>query len=284
MHLLLQAHTHINKYFYIDVPSTHSLIMQGQLSIIIARIYLLHFLLFSSSTCPHSSTKASCWEEKNLHWIESVSGNQGIHWNCQQVQSGSSRGSCFLEHSRQISIGQEVRSYQSTGSVRAAWSHQAEGGLSATRPKSRASAQRVTHRKVYSPGKKRVHPLCDNRKPGLNKIIFLLQPTRDASGAAIAIFTAHLHHPQTTTHQTTLQVRIIEVALYCLFVTCWMSFFLYFSEKYIYFNLTAFDCLYIEWRVQFTRTAKVIFRLIISPNTWFSIKMFPVHTQLWHFL
>lgn len=34
---------------------------------------------------------------------------------------------------------------------------------------------------------------------------FTVLPSRDATGAAIAIFTAHLHLPQNTTHQTTLQ-------------------------------------------------------------------------------
>lgn len=32
------------------------------------------------------------------------------------------------------------------------------------------------------------------------------QPTRDATGAAIAVFTANKHFPTQTTHQTTLQV------------------------------------------------------------------------------
>jgi len=39
----------------------------------------------------------------------------------------------------------------------------------------------------------------------------LFQPSRDATGAAIAIFTAHLHLPQNTTHQTTLQVSFTKV-------------------------------------------------------------------------
>jgi hypothetical protein len=34
----------------------------------------------------------------------------------------------------------------------------------------------------------------------------MLQPTRDATGAAIAVFTARLHYPQVSSHQTTLQV------------------------------------------------------------------------------
>lgn len=43
-----------------------------------------------------------------------------------------------------------------------------------------------------------------------NELIYkLFQPSRDATGAAIAIFTAHLHLPQNTTHQTTLQVSIL---------------------------------------------------------------------------
>jgi len=34
----------------------------------------------------------------------------------------------------------------------------------------------------------------------------LLQPTRDATGAAVAVFTARMHYPQMSSHQTTLQV------------------------------------------------------------------------------
>lgn len=41
----------------------------------------------------------------------------------------------------------------------------------------------------------------------------LFQPSRDATGAAIAIFTAHLHLPQNTTHQTTLQVSFTKCIL-----------------------------------------------------------------------
>lgn len=41
------------------------------------------------------------------------------------------------------------------------------------------------------------------------------QPGRDASGAAIALFTANLHYPMTVTHKTTLQgvVYQLDVAL-----------------------------------------------------------------------
>lgn len=42
----------------------------------------------------------------------------------------------------------------------------------------------------------------------------LFQPSRDATGAAIAIFTAHLHLPQNTTHQTTLQVSILLILIF----------------------------------------------------------------------
>lgn len=38
------------------------------------------------------------------------------------------------------------------------------------------------------------------------KIAYNLQPTRDPTGAAIAVFTARTHSPQISTHQTTLQV------------------------------------------------------------------------------
>lgn len=41
-----------------------------------------------------------------------------------------------------------------------------------------------------------------------------LQPTRDSTGAAIAIFTARYHTPQTATHQATLQVFIVHMFLH----------------------------------------------------------------------
>jgi hypothetical protein len=41
----------------------------------------------------------------------------------------------------------------------------------------------------------------------------MLQPTRDATGAAIAVFTARLHYPQVSSHQTTLQVMFIVLHL-----------------------------------------------------------------------
>lgn len=43
----------------------------------------------------------------------------------------------------------------------------------------------------------------------------LLQPGRDVSGAAIALFTANLHNPKGVTHRTTLQgvVYQLDVAL-----------------------------------------------------------------------
>ncbi|XP_058809412.1 tyrosine-protein phosphatase non-receptor type 9 [Phymastichus coffea] len=40
---------------------------------------------------------------------------------------------------------------------------------------------------------------------------FTVLPTRDSTGAAIAIFTAHLHLPQYTTHQTTLQGVVYQL-------------------------------------------------------------------------
>lgn len=38
-----------------------------------------------------------------------------------------------------------------------------------------------------------------------------LQPGRDASGAAIALFTANLHNPKVVTHRTTLQGIIYQL-------------------------------------------------------------------------
>lgn len=40
----------------------------------------------------------------------------------------------------------------------------------------------------------------------LNLCVYFLQPTRDSTGAAIAVFTARYHVPQFSSHQTTLQV------------------------------------------------------------------------------
>lgn len=58
-------------------------------------------------------------------------------------------------------------------------------------------------------------------KRSFNKLVFLFffslfaQPGRDASGAAIALFTAHLHNPKDVSHRTTLQgvVYQLDVAL-----------------------------------------------------------------------
>lgn len=51
---------------------------------------------------------------------------------------------------------------------------------------------------------------------GINKFIsWILQPGRDLSGAAIALFSANLHSPMTVTHKTTLQgvVYQLDIAL-----------------------------------------------------------------------
>ncbi|XP_015609810.1 tyrosine-protein phosphatase non-receptor type 9 isoform X2 [Cephus cinctus] len=56
--------------------------------------------------------------------------------------------------------------------------------------------------------------LYPNRQPLLNELRtgkFTVLPSRDATGAAIAIFTAHLHLPQNTTHQTTLQGVVYQL-------------------------------------------------------------------------
>lgn len=42
-------------------------------------------------------------------------------------------------------------------------------------------------------------------------IFHLLQPSRDVSGAAIALFTASLHNPQVATHKTTLQGIVFQL-------------------------------------------------------------------------
>ncbi|XP_034939703.1 tyrosine-protein phosphatase non-receptor type 9 isoform X2 [Chelonus insularis] len=50
-----------------------------------------------------------------------------------------------------------------------------------------------------------LHPTQEPLLSELRTGKFTVLPSRDATGAAIAIFTAHLHLPQCTTHQTTLQ-------------------------------------------------------------------------------
>jgi len=59
----------------------------------------------------------------------------------------------------------------------------------------------------------------------------VLQPGRDVSGAAIALFTARLHHPSQTSHQAVLNALIfqLDVAMerFCLY------FSLAFSVNYL---------------------------------------------------
>ena len=51
----------------------------------------------------------------------------------------------------------------------------------------------------------------------MNDVSLVFQPGRDASGAAIALFTANLHNPKCVTHRTTLQgvVYQLDCALQC---------------------------------------------------------------------
>ncbi|XP_055634706.1 tyrosine-protein phosphatase non-receptor type 9 isoform X2 [Toxorhynchites rutilus septentrionalis] len=58
-------------------------------------------------------------------------------------------------------------------------------------------------------------PLNDPLRTELETGKFTMLPGRDASGAAIALFTANLHYPMTVTHKTTLQgvVYQLDVAL-----------------------------------------------------------------------
>lgn len=52
----------------------------------------------------------------------------------------------------------------------------------------------------------------EKKKSKIFKKKFLLfQPGRDASGAAIALFTAHLHSPLNVTHKTTLQGVVYQL-------------------------------------------------------------------------
>ncbi|XP_059622784.1 tyrosine-protein phosphatase non-receptor type 9 [Phlebotomus argentipes] len=58
-------------------------------------------------------------------------------------------------------------------------------------------------------------PMCDPLRSELETGKFTILPQRDATGAAIALFTANLHYPMTVTHKTTLQgvVYQLDVAL-----------------------------------------------------------------------
>ncbi|XP_055695691.1 tyrosine-protein phosphatase non-receptor type 9 [Lutzomyia longipalpis] len=58
-------------------------------------------------------------------------------------------------------------------------------------------------------------PMCDPLRSELETGKFTILPQRDATGAAIALFTASLHCPMTVTHKTTLQgvVYQLDVAL-----------------------------------------------------------------------
>uniref|UniRef100_U5EPN3 Tyrosine-protein phosphatase non-receptor type 9 n=1 Tax=Corethrella appendiculata TaxID=1370023 RepID=U5EPN3_9DIPT len=54
-------------------------------------------------------------------------------------------------------------------------------------------------------------PLTDPLRTELETGKFTILPGRDASGAAIALFTAHLHSPLTVTHKTTLQGVVYQL-------------------------------------------------------------------------
>ncbi|XP_072759821.1 tyrosine-protein phosphatase non-receptor type 9 [Anoplolepis gracilipes] len=56
-----------------------------------------------------------------------------------------------------------------------------------------------------------LHPTQEPLLSELRTEKFTILPSRDATGAAIAIFTAHLHLPQNTTHQTTLQGVVYQL-------------------------------------------------------------------------
>ncbi|XP_072938486.1 tyrosine-protein phosphatase non-receptor type 9 [Epargyreus clarus] len=64
-------------------------------------------------------------------------------------------------------------------------------------------------------GLNKFEPFEDPLKSELETGKFTILPTRDATGAAIAVFTANKHFPSLTTHQTTLQglVYQLDVAL-----------------------------------------------------------------------
>ncbi|KAK0084224.1 hypothetical protein PV325_007436 [Microctonus aethiopoides] len=56
-----------------------------------------------------------------------------------------------------------------------------------------------------------LHPIQEPLLSELRTGKFTVLPSRDTTGAAIAIFTAHLHLPQCTSHQTTLQGVVYQL-------------------------------------------------------------------------
>ncbi|XP_063703834.1 tyrosine-protein phosphatase non-receptor type 9-like [Culicoides brevitarsis] len=56
-----------------------------------------------------------------------------------------------------------------------------------------------------------LNPLADELKAELESGKFTILPGRDASGSAIALFTACLHDPSTSTHKTTLQGIVYQL-------------------------------------------------------------------------
>lgn len=80
----------------------------------------------------------------------------------------------------------------------------------------RALALYETHEATrHREGLVRFDPTREPLKSELETGKFTILPTRDATGAAIAVFTARKHYPQESTHQTTLQgvVYQLDVAL-----------------------------------------------------------------------
>jgi tyrosine-protein phosphatase non-receptor type 9 len=55
----------------------------------------------------------------------------------------------------------------------------------------------------------REFPICTKNIKSLS--LFFLQPSRDVSGAAIALFSASLHNPQAVTHKITLQGIVYQL-------------------------------------------------------------------------
>lgn len=106
---------------------------------------------------------------------------------------------------RQVPAGPQVRRGPGRGAVRAARRDQAARGPVRVQLRRGAAGERIAHAKVHHPGRSR--RLVDVCPLSTVRVYLLLQPTRDSTGAAIAVFTARYHSKEGSTHQTTLQVR-----------------------------------------------------------------------------
>lgn len=113
-----------------------------------------------------------------------------------------------------ISVVNELRLHQNVGPL--SWSTAVKFMMARKFDVRRALSLYEMHEITrYREGLIRFDPTTDPLKSELETGKFTVLPTRDNSGAALAVFTAGKHIPTTTTHQTTLQgvVYQLDVAL-----------------------------------------------------------------------